>query len=121
MPQKIKEDDINSNFGKKPIKISALNLEKYLSKIEDEIEKFYFSLGYSPENDVLITNLRQENLLNEALKYIEKSLEAVNQNMSEEFIASDLKRAKSKIEDIIGFSKDEEILDKIFSKFCIGK
>ncbi|MCX7821490.1 MAG: tRNA uridine-5-carboxymethylaminomethyl(34) synthesis GTPase MnmE [Brevinematales bacterium] len=120
LPMVTTVEEINYFFGKEPIKISALN-QKDLSKIEDEIERFYFSLGYSPENDVLITNIRQENLLEKALNYIDKAINALKQDMSEEFIASDLRKAKSSIEEIIGITKDEEILNKIFSKFCIGK
>ncbi len=120
LPLKTDVKEVKKYFQRTPIQISALNVND-LSKIEDEIEKFYFSLGYSPENDVLITNMRQEDLLASALNFVDNAIKALLNNMSEEFIASDLRKAKGSLEEIIGITKDEEILDKIFSKFCIGK
>ncbi len=119
LPQKISLDEIEKYFAKKVIPISAID-HKYLKIIEEEIEKYYFSFGYSPEKDILITNLRQEQLLNEALIYVNRAILSLDNNQ-EELIASDLRKARLKIEEIIGLSKEDEILNIIFSKFCIGK
>ncbi|MGC8765265.1 MAG: tRNA uridine-5-carboxymethylaminomethyl(34) synthesis GTPase MnmE [Brevinematia bacterium] len=120
LPIVINRDDIKNLFGKEAIEISALE-KRDIIKIEDEIEKFYFSLGHSPENEVLITNTRQENLLKKAFEYTEKAIHSFHSGLSEEFIASDLRKVKSFIDEITGKSKDDAILDKIFSRFCIGK
>ncbi len=120
LPCKVDIEKVEKLTKRKVIKISALN-KPDIAKIEEEIEKFYFSLGHSPENEVLVVNTRQESLLCKALEFTEKAILSFEKGLSEEFIASDLRKAKNYIEEITGISKDEAILDKIFSKFCIGK
>ncbi len=49
------------------------------------------------------------------------SLEAINERLSEEFIAVDLKEALNSFKKILGETVEEDILDRIFERFCIGK
>jgi tRNA modification GTPase len=106
--------------GQKMIKISVkkkVGIEKVIKLIKEK------AIG---ENEVLfeekvIVNKRQRILLEEALKNIKNAVETIKKNYSEEFIITDLTTANTKIAELIGESTGEEILDKIFSKFCIGK
>jgi len=92
-----------------------------IESIEKALKDYYFSLGYNPVFDVLIANARHESLLRKTLEYMNRALKALNDNYSEEFIASDVRRARLSIEEITGKTTDETILDRIFSQFCIGK
>ena len=120
LPVQTTPEDVLKIFGKNPLCISAIKCEN-ISRIEDEIEKYYFSTGYSPETDILITNARQENLLREVIESISKAIESLKRGLSEEFIASDLRKAKVAFEEMTGKVADDAILDRIFSRFCIGK
>lgn len=111
---------VEKNFGISPISISAISPESVV-KIEDEIEKFYFSYGFSPENDVLITNQRQEDLLKRVLDKIKDAIHTARNGLSEEFVSSELRIAKKYLEEITGKVFSDEILDRIFARFCIGK
>ena len=60
-------------------------------------------------------------LLKDTLDAIHSARELFQDGESEEITASRVRKARNSIEEITGHSTDEEILDRIFSKFCIGK
>ncbi|MBN1398350.1 MAG: tRNA uridine-5-carboxymethylaminomethyl(34) synthesis GTPase MnmE [Bacteroidetes bacterium] len=97
-----------SHEGIEPLKIA---LERYV------IEK---SRNDNKES-VTITNVRHYNNLLRAKEGLISSLESLKTGKSEEFIALDLRRAIEAIGEIIGVITTEDILNDIFSKFCIGK
>jgi len=77
----------------------------------------------SPEStDTLtITNQRHRDALAEALKSLDKALESVQRELSSEFIVVDLRAAMDSLGLITGETTTDDILNNIFSKFCIGK
>ena len=73
------------------------------------------------EKDAIVSNLRQYNCLERAKENLEKAVKTASENFSGEFIASDLRASELSLAEIIGFVTPEDILNNIFSKFCIGK
>lgn len=71
-------------------------------------------------SDALL-NARQAALLNQAAACMQASIVAVNANISNEFVAIDLREALKRIGEITGSIWNEDILNSVFSKFCIGK
>jgi tRNA modification GTPase len=69
----------------------------------------------------MITNMRHKLALEKALSNIQRAKENVAGGMSPEFPAFDLREALDNLDEITGKKIDDEILDKIFSSFCIGK
>ncbi len=120
LKQITKADDIKKIFNVDVIPVSALK-NKGLDSVEKAIYDFYFSFGYDPEKDIMITNIRQESLLRETQKYLKKSLMTLKDGLPEEFIASGIRQAKIPVEEITGKTTDEDLLGKIFSQFCVGK
>ena len=68
-----------------------------------------------------ITSLRHERLLRESLEYLEKAAEAVAGNVPHEMLLLDLYAALRPIDAITGATTADDILNRIFSTFCIGK
>ena len=68
-----------------------------------------------------ITSLRHERLLRESLEYLEKAAAAVAGNVPHEMLLLDLYSALSPIDAITGATTADDILNRIFSTFCIGK
>ncbi len=66
-------------------------------------------------------NLRQYDCLERAKENLEKAVKTASENFSGEFIASDLRASEMALAEIIGEVTPEDILNNIFSKFCIGK
>ena len=94
---------------------------KYLEVLEKEIESTFLDSDYDFNEGIFITNTRQKGLLEKSLIFINQSLESVIKNMEDDFVTIDLYDAKSSIEEIIGTNINEDIMEQIFSKFCIGK
>lgn len=72
-------------------------------------------------DEPLINNVRHKNLLYNALESIKNAVVAINNRIPEDFVSLDLKQAYEYLGEIIGESVDEDIIDKIFTKFCLGK
>lgn len=71
--------------------------------------------------DIIISNVRHKNILEQADKAVTKAEEALKDRLSGEFIAVELKEAIERLGEITGAITTEDILDRIFSQFCIGK
>jgi len=69
----------------------------------------------------LTVTLRNKESLEAALESVTRALSAVDENLPAEFIAVDLKRAVDRLGEITGETVTEDILDRIFNSFCIGK
>jgi tRNA modification GTPase len=68
-----------------------------------------------------ITNTRHKNALERAKKSIEEAIKAIHQGLSLEFVEIDVKNCWECLGEITGDTIEEDILDAIFSNFCIGK
>jgi tRNA modification GTPase len=110
---------VNRGFNE-DFKISALS---GLGMIEfiDGIRTMSFGESSYTEKDAIVTNIRHMNCLVKAKEALLKSIKAVEENLSGEFLASDLRVAEMFLSEIIGEVTPEEILNNIFSKFCLGK
>ena len=99
------------------LRISALTHEG-MDRLHEEIKKIL-----NPEDMglVLITHERHYNALFTSLKYIEEAIKGVEEGRGEELIAEDVKFARDALSSLVGEITSEEILNEIFSRFCIGK
>lgn len=73
------------------------------------------------ERTALITNARQLQALKKSREFLERALESLQNRMSGEFVAVDLRAAMDALGEIIGKVTSDDILNNIFSNFCIGK
>lgn len=94
-----------------------------LNEISDAIVEAALGDLPSPEStDTLtITNQRHRDALAESLKSLDKAIESTRQRLSSEFIVLDLRAAMDSLGLITGETTTDDILNNIFSKFCIGK
>ncbi|HCX72910.1 MAG TPA: tRNA uridine-5-carboxymethylaminomethyl(34) synthesis GTPase MnmE, partial [Candidatus Cloacimonas sp.] len=116
----ILDDSIKENFRKKGyIECSAIKengLQKIKKAILDEIEITPAQLDAG-----LLNNTRQIAAANKAATAMKKAIDSFQQNMGAEFTAFDLKEASIALEEIIGKITNDDILNNIFSNFCVGK
>ncbi|OIO73588.1 MAG: tRNA uridine-5-carboxymethylaminomethyl(34) synthesis GTPase MnmE [Elusimicrobia bacterium CG1_02_37_114] len=107
------------------VKISALrkeNIDKLESVLYDTIMEGDKNL-HSPDTAEipLITNIRYEQSLIKCKEDLNKAIQEVGAGKSEEFIVIHLRQALDELGKITGETTTEEIIDSIFSQFCIGK
>lgn len=113
--------NLNERFDDETIvKISALNKEG----IDALKEKIVFKVLHAKTIDTdgaLINNLRHIQSLKEAENYLNQSMANVVEGISLEFVSEDIKAAINCLDAITGRNVDADLLDTIFSQFCIGK
>ena len=119
------EDDLKVDIPEKWKKIETVNISALYDKGIDELRKM-IEKTYSGERGINIQNKTIPNLRHkiEIEKCLDKALRAKRGLGNEtpfEMIAIDIKEAIDSLGEIIGVSAKEEILDKIFKRFCIGK
>jgi len=120
LPLRIDKEKVKSFFPKESlIEISATkgtNLEKLKQQISQLILK-----KVSPSSDSLLINIRQRDALRLAKESISRAIEGLRQGLSEEFLSIDVREGLEHLKEITGEVIGDEILDNIFSNFCIGK
>jgi tRNA modification GTPase len=113
-----KSDIENLAFFENIIRISA-KTEEGISILLDEIVKI---AGISEsQNDYLMINSRHKTLLQNVLESLIKTKEILSAKDADEIACFEAGQAKSALNEILGIEIKEDILDAIFSKFCIGK
>ncbi|MFC2145189.1 tRNA uridine-5-carboxymethylaminomethyl(34) synthesis GTPase MnmE [Actinomycetota bacterium] len=119
--QKINIDNIVCHFPTENIiKISALK-GSGVKILEERIKHMMLNSEDSVIEEKIIVNARHKNILKEILDMLNKALEAIDNNLSEEFPSSDLRIVYDLIGEITGETARDDILDRVFSRFCIGK
>lgn len=120
MEQVVKPEDLKNLNKFSMVSISAKN-ETGLDKLEHAIKDMFFNGEISFNEEIYITNVRHKALLQEALDSLHMVKDGINQGMSEDFLTIDLMTAYEKLGMIIGEEVEDDLADRIFSKFCMGK
>ena len=121
LPRKVSEKKIEMAFGKLPrAYVSALTGEGF-----KDLTKAIYTLIMSSTNVMsstsIIPNLRHTLALQQAGDCMEKALRNVTDSLPVELVAADLVWARNSIDEITGYKINEEVIDGIFKRFCLGK
>ena len=102
------------------IKISAL-LDQGIDCFENTIKEMFFQGDISFNNEVVITSVRHKESLMDAENSLNMVLQSIEDDMSEDFFSIDLMNCYSSLGRIIGEEVDDDLVNEIFAKFCMGK
>lgn len=116
----VSEEVIKNYVDKTVITTSAL-VDNDVTKITDTIYDMFANGLINFNDQVYITNIRQKDALIQANESLDKVLESIELNMPEDFFSIDIMDAYERLGDVIGQSLGEDLVDEIFSKFCMGK
>ena len=75
----------------------------------------------SEQGAMLVTNARHADCLHRALAGVERSLAAIDAGRTEEYLALDIRAAIDAAGEVVGIVRTDDVLEAIFSRFCIGK
>ena len=92
-----------------------------LNKLEEFIRDKFYNKEIEYNDQVYITNIRHKRSIEEAIESIDLVLQSIDNGMAEDFLSIDLVNAYEFLGEIIGESTDEDIINTIFAKFCMGK
>lgn len=132
---KIKDKEILVVYNKNDIKenYKVSDLEKYnsinistfdsamIGKLKNKISDIFDLKSICESNYTYISNARQIALLNKSLDIVNEIENAVNSNLEVDMIEIDVKRLWETLGEITGEVGSEDLLNEIFSKFCLGK
>lgn len=119
----ISEEDILSLTRKKDIPIISISAKNStgITTLEEKIKEMFFHGELNFNDEIYITNMRQKTALQTALNSLNKVLESIQLDMPEDFYSIDLLDAYEALGTIIGETIGEDLVNEIFSKFCMGK
>ncbi len=120
LPSKIDKGKVSSLFpGEALIEISATKGTN-LEKLKQEIGRLILK-EVSPSCDSFLVSIRQREAFQLTKKSILRVTEALRGGLSEEFLAIDLREGLGHLKEITGETVEDDVLNRIFSNFCIGK
>ena len=113
-------NEIFKNTSKNILKISALN-KTGLEELYNKITEMFNLNEINLDNEVLITNIRHKNIIAKAIENVKLANKAILDSMPIDIIAIYIKQILDDLGEITGEVVTEDIINEIFSKFCLGK
>ena len=121
----LKENNLENSeelnkLNKKIIKISAKN-GNGIEELYNEIENMFQIKNLETDREIIITNIRHKNQIEYAINNIDEAMNAVKNNLPIDIISISIKQTLEDLGKITGENVSEDIINEIFSKFCLGK
>ena len=113
-------ESIRKHLDKKMIAISAKE-QTGIGELEETIREMFFTGEVTFNDEVYITNIRHKTALQEAMNSLNLVVRSIMDGMPEDFYSIDLMNAYEELGSIIGEAVEDDLVNEIFSKFCLGK
>ncbi len=104
-----------------PIVVASMNDGTGMEKLLKTIEDLFLDGVINTNNEVLLTNVRHKQLLENAAGSLENAITAYRDGLPLDFVTIDIKESADYLGQITGESVSEDVVNEIFSRFCIGK
>ena len=117
----ISVEQMRKRTGNIPVISISAKEEKGIRELENLVKDMFLKGDISFNDQIYITNVRQKNALTEALESMKKVIQSIDDGMPEDFYSIDLMDAYEELGSITGESVGEDLINEIFSKFCMGK
>ena len=92
-----------------------------MDRLTERFKEMFLSGDVEAKESVMINNVRHKNMLAKAIEALDRASVTIETRMPEDFISMDLQDALTALGEITGDSVDDEIIDRIFTRFCLGK
>ena len=122
-PNKLRIGDLEPIINKGPLRaveISALNGEG-ISELEEAIFDTVVSNKVVAQNMDVMVNLRHQEALVRAKELLQRAQDSLEKHMQSDFVSIDIKGAVAALGEVTGENVSDEIIDRIFEEFCVGK
>ena len=116
---KIEQEEINRHFPHL-VRVSSLK-GRGLRDLEEKIIQLCWEGRLEASDEIILTNSRHIRLLTQAKEALDRAWNSLEEELSIEYIAEDLRLCRNYLGQITGEEIEDDILDKIFSQFCVGK
>ena len=113
-------EEVKLHLDKPVISISAKE-QVGIDTLEEIIKELFFHGEVTFNDEVYITNIRHKTALQEALNSLHLVVQSIRDGMPEDFYSIDLMNAYEELGSIVGEAVEDDLVNEIFSKFCMGK
>ncbi|VAW11779.1 tRNA-5-carboxymethylaminomethyl-2-thiouridine(34)synthesis protein MnmE, partial [hydrothermal vent metagenome] len=121
LSNKVTEEDLKKILDvERIVSVSALK-KKGLDQLEKSIVECIWHSTSIDTHEIIVSNARHIQALTNCLGQVESAQEKIGEGLSLEFVSEEIKRAINFLDSITGKNIDTDLLDQIFSSFCIGK
>ena len=121
LPQKIDLERVKEKAASHKIVSTSLLEDRGIDELESAIAALFFEGALEAGDITYVSNARHIALLNQALKSIEDSLEAIEMGTPIDLVQIDFTKAWELLGEIIGESVQDNLINQLFSQFCLGK
>jgi tRNA modification GTPase len=121
LPNKFDEEQIRKYLSNVEIIATSIKNRIGIEDLEDSIRNMFYAGEVEISSDVVINNVRHKNQLDKAYKNIISVIDDIRAMVPIDCLEVDLKNCWENLGEISGETIGEDILDRIFSEFCIGK
>jgi tRNA modification GTPase len=120
LPQQLNMETVRSQFPDRVISTSIID-DKGLDHLEQAIADLFFEGSFQGEDYTYVSNSRHIALLQKAKKHIQEVITGIDSLIPVDMIQIDLKTTWESLGEVIGDAVSEDLIDQIFSQFCLGK
>ncbi|NMA85741.1 MAG: GTP-binding protein, partial [Tissierellia bacterium] len=121
LPNEYDEEYLQELIPNKEIITTSIATGIGVDKLENSIKEMFYAGEINMESDTIVTNMRHKNQLIKARENIIDAIDGIKMDVPLDCIEVDIKNCWDNLGEITGDNIGEDILDKIFSEFCIGK
>lgn len=104
-----------------PILTISTKNETGIDSLEDTLKELFYQGKLDFNDEICITNVRQKEAIEEAIDSLQQVIQSIEDQMPEDFYSIDLMNAYEVLGKIIGEAVEEDLVNKIFKEFCMGK
>ena len=120
LEQMVSVEELEKQTGHRVIPVSAKE-ETGIEELEKEIQSMFYHGDIDFNDEVYVTNIRHKTALTESLSSLKLVQKSIEDGMPEDFYSIDLMNAYEQLGTIIGEAVEDDLVNEIFSKFCMGK
>jgi tRNA modification GTPase len=122
LPSVISASEVRERFGdESPILCLSVFNPSQIAELQDFLTRTYLRQPLETSRSMVTPNLRHKECLDRATKSLLRAREIILSGGYDELVTLELRHARLEMETILGLSGDADLLDRIFSQFCIGK
>jgi len=122
LPNVISTDEATRRYGRNRSVISMSALDpKDIERLRDHLQESFLRRPLAMSRSALVPNLRHKNCLQHSLDALIRGKQLIESNGFPELVSLELHSARRHLDLLLGLEVEEDLLDSIFSQFCIGK
>ncbi len=121
LPKQIDMEEVERLANGRKIIMASVKEDHGIDELEKAISEMFFSGNIEAGDLTYVSNARHIGLLNSALKSIDDALEGIEQGIPIDIVQIDMTKTWETLGEIIGESVHDELIDQLFSQFCLGK